>query len=175
MIISTVLPTTLLYRVLSIFKINMPLQILRRLVCSLNTFILSLLMAPLFFPLSLLENHLELTSLSLTPMFILSWLHCAIALYTAIFYLFSLSLKQDYLPAEWCIHQITLIPISQETKCVLQIIVLFPCFVYTISKVLEHIVYDKVVEFLSVQISLRTVPPYNIFLFFCQTSIILMN
>ena len=30
--------------------------------------------------------------------------HCVIALYTPIFHLFSLSLQQGYLPAEWCIH-----------------------------------------------------------------------
>ena len=61
LIMSIVLPTILLYLLLSILTINMPLQIPRRLVCSLNTFILSLLTAPSFFPLSLsylLPNHL---------------------------------------------------------------------------------------------------------------------
>ena len=43
--------------------------------------------------------------------------HCAIALYTPIFHLFSLSLQQGHLPAEWCIHQITPLPKSgNKTK-----------------------------------------------------------
>ena len=74
--------------------------------------------------------------------------HCAIALYTPIFHLFSLSLQQGYLPAE-C--QITPIPKSGDKMCVTNYRPI--SLLCTISKVLEHIVYDKVIEFLSVRIS----------------------
>ena len=71
--------------------------------------------------------------------------HCAIALYQTLHDLFSLSLCQHYIPLEWRIHQIRPIFKSgnkQDVKTYRPISLL--CVV---SKVLERLVYDNVIDF----------------------------
>ena len=71
--------------------------------------------------------------------------HCAIALYQPLYHLFSLSLCQHYIPLEWCTHLIGPIFKSgnkQDVKNYRPISLL--CVV---SKVLERLVYDNVIDF----------------------------
>lgn len=93
-----------------------------------------------------LQNYLTKKSLSsiLPTLTVKKFLIVSIVLPT-------ISLQQGYLPAEWCIHQITPIPKSGDKMFVTNDRPI--SLLCTISKVLEHIVYDKVIEFLSVWIS----------------------
>ena len=79
--------------------------------------------------------------------------HCAVALYEPIYHLFHLSLQQGYLPAEWCFHQIIPVPKSGD-KTSRSVTNYHPIsLLCTISKVLERIVYDKIIRFISQMIS----------------------
>ena len=76
---------------------------------------------------------------------------CAIALYLPIHHLFSLCISQHKFPEEWNIHRITPIFKSGDKSNVKNYrpISLLCC----ISKVLERIIYDKIIDFISVSIS----------------------
>ena len=71
--------------------------------------------------------------------------HCALALYQPIHHLFSLSLSQHYLPEEWHVHRITPIYKSGDKSSVRPISLL--C---TLSKVLERIIYNAIIDFVTI-------------------------
>ena len=76
---------------------------------------------------------------------------CAIALYLPIHHLFSLCTSQHKLPEEWKIHRITPIFKSGDKSNIknYRSISLLCC----ISKVLERIIYDKIIDFILASIS----------------------
>ena len=73
--------------------------------------------------------------------------HCALAPYKPFHQLFSLCLKQGCLPSEWKVHHITPVPKSGDLTSVKNYRPI--TLLCTISKVLEHLVYNKVIDFLS--------------------------
>ena len=79
--------------------------------------------------------------------------YCALALYKPLHHLFLLSLSQYYLPQDWRVHHITPIFKSESgdktSVCNYRPISLL-C---TVSKVLENLIYNKVISFVSVSIS----------------------
>ena len=77
--------------------------------------------------------------------------HCALSLYQPIHYLFTLSLTQHSLPNEWKFHLITPIYKSGNKSSVKDYRPI--SLLCIISKVLEKIVYDKVISFVSSSIS----------------------
>ena len=78
--------------------------------------------------------------------------HCALALYQPLHHLFTLSLVQHYLPQEWRFHLITPIYKSGNLSSVTNYRPI--SILCIISKVLEKIVYDKIISFVSRSISL---------------------
>ena len=77
--------------------------------------------------------------------------HCALALYQSLHHLFTLSLVQHYLPQEWRFHLITPIYKSGNKSSVKNYRPI--SLLCIISKVLEKIVYDKIISFVSRSIS----------------------
>ena len=73
--------------------------------------------------------------------------HCALALYQPLHHLFTLSLVQHYLPQEWRFHLITPIYKSGNKSSVKNYRPI--SLLCIVSKVLEKIVYDKIVSFVS--------------------------
>ena len=73
--------------------------------------------------------------------------HCAIALYQPLYHLFSLSLSQHYLPLEWRTHLIKPIYKSGEKSSVRNYRPI--SLLCIVSKVLEKIVYDNIVEYVT--------------------------
>ena len=76
---------------------------------------------------------------------------CSLSLYRPLHYLFSLSLSQSYLPLEWRTHLIKPIFKSGDKNSVKNYrpISLLP----VVSKVLEKLVYNRIVDFISSSIS----------------------
>ena len=77
--------------------------------------------------------------------------HCALALYKPLCHLFSLSLSQCYIPAEWCLHLIIPVLKSGDRGLVQNyrpISLLCVC-----SKVLERLVFNHILEFVNNKIS----------------------
>ena len=70
--------------------------------------------------------------------------HCAIALYQPFYHLFSLSLSQHYLPLEWRTHLIKPIYKSGDKSSVRNYRPI--SLLCIVSKVLEKVVYDNIVE-----------------------------
>ena len=77
--------------------------------------------------------------------------HCALALYQPLHHLFTLSLVQHYLPQEWRFHLITPIYKSGNKSSVKNYRPI--SLLCIVSKVLEKIVYDKILSFVSRSIS----------------------
>ena len=77
--------------------------------------------------------------------------HCALALYQPLHHLFTLSLVQHYLPQEWRFHLITPIYKSGNKSSVKNYRPI--SLLCIVSKVLEKIVYDNIVSFVSRSIS----------------------
>ena len=73
--------------------------------------------------------------------------HCALALYKPFHQLFLLCLKQGCLLSEWKVHRITPVPKSGDLTSVKNYRPI--TLLCTISKVLERLVYNKVIDFLS--------------------------
>ena len=73
--------------------------------------------------------------------------HCALALYKPFHQLFLLRLKQGCLSSEWKVHRITPVPKSGDLTSVKNYRPI--TLLCTISKVLERLVYNKVIVFLS--------------------------
>ena len=76
---------------------------------------------------------------------------CAIALTTPLYHLFVLTLTQHSLPKEWGIHHI--IPIFKSGDKSLAKNYPPISLLCTVSKVLEHIIYDKMIDFVCKKIS----------------------
>ena len=78
--------------------------------------------------------------------------HCALALCKPLHHLFLLSLSQHYLPSDWRTHLI--VPVfksgDKSSVCNYRPISLL-C---TVSKVLEKLIYNKIIHFVSASISL---------------------
>ena len=76
--------------------------------------------------------------------------HCALALYKPLHHLFLLSLSQHYLPSDWRTHLI--VPVfksgDKSSVCNYRPISLL-C---TVSKVLEKLIYNKIIHFISASI-----------------------
>ena len=77
--------------------------------------------------------------------------HCALALYQPIHHLFSLSLSQHYLPEEWRVHCITPIYKSGDKSSVTNYRPI--SLLCTLSKVLERIIYNAIIDFVANSIS----------------------
>ena len=77
--------------------------------------------------------------------------YCALALYKPIHHLFVLSITQHYLPREWRFHLITPIFKSGNKSLVKNYRPI--SLLCVISKVLEKLVYDKIISFVSSSIS----------------------
>ena len=77
--------------------------------------------------------------------------HCALALYQPIHHLFSLSLSQHYLPEEWRVHRITPIYKSGDKSSVTNYRPI--SLLSTLSKVLERIIYNAIIDFVTISIS----------------------
>ena len=75
----------------------------------------------------------------------------ALALYVPLHHLFNLCLTQGSMPSEWKIHQITPIFKAGDRSCVnnYRPVSLLCC----VSKVLERLIFDKIVQFVTQQIS----------------------
>ena len=76
------------------------------------------------------------------------WWFTALALYQPVHHLFSLCFSKSYIPQEWRIHQIILIPKTNNNNTSVtnyRPISLLCC----ISKVLEKIIFDKSIDFLT--------------------------
>ena len=76
---------------------------------------------------------------------------CSLSLYRPLHYLFSLSLSQSYLPLEWRTHLIKPVFKSGDKNSIKNYrpISLLP----VVSKVLEKLVYNRIVDFISSSIS----------------------
>ena len=70
---------------------------------------------------------------------------CALALYEPLSHLFSLTLSQHYLPAQWCMHLITPIHKSGDKTTVKNYRPI--SLLCIVSKVLERIIYDKIIGY----------------------------
>ena len=77
--------------------------------------------------------------------------HCALALYKPIHHLFMLSISHFYVPKDWRLHLITPIHKSGDKSSVKNYRPI--SLLCTISKVLEKIIYDKIISFVSQSIS----------------------
>ena len=98
--------------------------------------------------LSSLDAHKAMGIDNIGPMLLKT---CAISLCAPLHHLFSLTLTQHYIPNEWRIHRIT--PVfkngdKSQAKNYRPISLL--C---SVSKVLERIIYDKIIDFVSSKIS----------------------
>ena len=78
---------------------------------------------------------------------------CALALYQAVHHLFSLSLLNHYIPEEWRVHRITPIFKSGDKSSVKNYRPI--SLLCTISKVLERVVYNHIIDFVTQSISPR--------------------
>ena len=76
---------------------------------------------------------------------------CAVALCGPLHHLFNISLKNSQIPAEWRLHRITPIFKSGERTSVSNYRPI--SLLSTVSKVLECLVYNKVIDFLSCSLS----------------------
>ena len=76
---------------------------------------------------------------------------CAVALCGPLHHLFNLSLKNSQIPSEWHLHRITPIFKSGDRSLVSNYRPI--SLLCTVSKVLESLVYDKVIDFLSCSLS----------------------
>jgi len=76
---------------------------------------------------------------------------CSIALCEPLHYLFSKSLEQQILPSEWRLHSITPIYKSGDRASVTNYRPI--SLLCSVSKVLEKLVYDKVIQFVADRIS----------------------
>ena len=76
---------------------------------------------------------------------------CALSLYQPLHYLFSLSLSQSYLPLEWCTHLIKPIFKSGDKYSVRNYRPI--SLLSVVSKVLERLVYNGMVDFITNSIS----------------------
>ena len=77
--------------------------------------------------------------------------HCALALYRIFYHLFCLSLHQSYIPAEWRIHLITPILKSGDKSLVANYRPI--SLLCVVSKVLERLVYNHLLDFVSTSLS----------------------
>ena len=77
--------------------------------------------------------------------------HCALALYKPLHHLFLLSLSQSYIPLEWRTHMIIPVFKSEDKPSVCNYIPI--SLLYSISKLLEKLIYDKIIGFVSTSIS----------------------
>ena len=77
--------------------------------------------------------------------------HCALALYRIFHHLFCLSLQQSYIPAEWRIHLITPILKSGDKSLVANYRPI--SLLCVVSKVLERLVYNHLLDFVSTSLS----------------------
>ena len=77
--------------------------------------------------------------------------HCALALYKPLHHLFLLSLSQHFLPTEWQTHLIIPVFKSGDRSSVRNYQPISP--LCTVSKVLEKLIYDKIIHFVSASIS----------------------
>ena len=73
--------------------------------------------------------------------------HCALALYQPVYHLFSMCLSQYYIPHEWRIHKITPIFKSGDRTSVNNYRPI--SLLCTISKVLERIIYNHIIDFVT--------------------------
>jgi hypothetical protein len=78
---------------------------------------------------------------------------CALALYQPVHHLFSLSLLNHYIPEEWRVHRITPIFKSGDRSSVKNYRPI--SLLCTISKVLERVVYNHIIDFVTQSISPR--------------------
>ena len=78
---------------------------------------------------------------------------CALGLYAPLHHLFELSLSNGIIPAQWSVHVITPIHKSGDRSSVKNYRPI--SLLCTVSKVLERIVYDKIIDFLTPSISLH--------------------
>ena len=83
-----------------------------------------------------------------------TWLgvkHCSSALFQPLHHLFMLSLSQHYIPIEWRIHKVTPIFKSGDRSFVKSYRPI--SLLCSVSKVLERIVYNSIIDFVSRSIS----------------------
>ena len=73
--------------------------------------------------------------------------HCTLALYQPVYHLFSMCLSQYYIPHEWRIHKITPIFKSGDRTSVNNYRPI--SLLCTISKVLERIIYNHIIDFVT--------------------------
>ena len=73
--------------------------------------------------------------------------HCALALYTPLHHLFSLSLSKQHIPCEWKCHSITPIFKSGDKSLVKNYRPI--SLLCIVSKVLEHLIYNKISKFIT--------------------------
>ena len=78
---------------------------------------------------------------------------CAVALCEPIHYLFFISLRTQRLPSQWRLHKITPVFKSADKASITNYRPI--SLLCSISKVLEQIVYDKCIDFISNRISIR--------------------
>ena len=90
-----------------------PLTVIRTLQCTCNNIVIS--EEEVLQELSTLDPSKAARCDSIGPRILK---HCALALYSIFHHLFSLSLHQSYIPAEWCIHLITPIHKSGDKSSV---------------------------------------------------------
>ena len=76
---------------------------------------------------------------------------CACALYLPIHHLFQTSLRYSQLPSEWCLHCITPIYKSGDRSLISNYRPI--SLLCSVSKVLERLIYDKIIDFISQSIS----------------------
>ena len=79
------------------------------------------------------------------------WSHCALALYKPIHHLFILSLSNLYIPKDWRLHLVIPIYKSGDKSSVKNYRPI--SLLCTISKVLEKIIYNKIISFVSKSLS----------------------
>ena len=102
---------------------------------------------------------------------------CALGLYAPLHHLFELSLSNGIIPAQWSAHIITPVYKSGDRSSVKNYRPI--SLLCTVSKVLERIVYDKIIDFLTPSISLHQFgflskrSQYSSYLFFYATSSLL--
>ena len=77
--------------------------------------------------------------------------HCALALYQPVYHLFSMCLSQYYIPHEWRIHKITPIFKSGDRTSINNYRPI--SLLCTISKVLERIIYNHIIDFVQKYLS----------------------
>ena len=77
--------------------------------------------------------------------------HCALALYKPLHHLFLLSLSQHYLPSDWRTHLIFPVFKSGDKSSVCNYRPI--SLLCTVSKVLEKLIYNQIIHFVSASIS----------------------